>query len=106
MWMMPSYTTRRWAYVQVPEVGDTVRYMNDGFDGTVTHIRRRYVLMSDGTTFRKRTDMRKIWAWIVAHSSPHNRRSRSTVVPSETSNVTIRPLRPVTHYVRVVNLGN
>lgn len=103
MWMVPSYRTRSWAYVQLPKVGDVIRYMNDGYDVRVTHIRRTYVLMSDGTTFRRRADMRKMWAWISKTFGKTV--SRNNAPSSSEYVVRQRPLRPVTPYVQVVNLN-
>lgn len=108
MWMVPSYRTRSWAYVELPKVGDRVRYMNDGFDVTVTHIRRTYVLMSDGTVFRKRVDWRRIWTWITDHM-PETSATETTYVRVNTGKQQSyvkpsRKLKPAMHYVATVNL--
>lgn len=101
LWMTPSYRTRTWPYKGTPEPGDTIRYMNDGYDSTVQHIRRTRIVMNDGTIYRRRIDWDKLYAWIASHRL---KISESSLQPVEYATVQPRPLRPTIHHVAKVSL--
>lgn len=94
MWMMESYRNRKWAYYQLPQPGDVVRYMTDGLEAQVSCVHWDHICLTDGTIYRRRMDWSKIQAWITTHL----RRKSVLDAPTE------RPLKPVTPYVQEVVL--